>query len=150
MAKKAIKVQQSNDPNSCGFVNPAAVKTSPIFISPVCDPLAVGNEHRANARNQLSYNVIHESRHAWHMSERAAAAGANSDGDSATPRNDDDADLLIEVVSFPSGRILLESTSGTNDATFDPDPAYPSRGYGFVVSEIDAQTFGVANKNTCP
>jgi hypothetical protein len=134
---KVSRLEQTT--TACGTTPAQLANRSPIRISPVC---GTPNRHRLNVTNELSDTVAHEARHAWQNSERNRHVGTNDDGNNATPRNDDDLDFFLEVVSFPSANLITEMVSGTGEATADPG--------GVAAWETDAPTYAGAHRNACP
>jgi hypothetical protein len=86
--------------------------------------------------------VLHEARHTWQNSERNRAVGINDDRNSATPRNDDDLDFWLEVVSLASATSITEAAGGTGDTHSDLG--------GVAAWETDAPNFAGMFHNTCP
>jgi hypothetical protein len=124
---------------ACGTTPAQLANRSPISISPVC---GTPNRHRLNVTNELSDTVAHESRHAWQNSERNRSVGTDDDRNSSTPRNDDDLDFFLEVVSFTSASLITEAVSGTGEATADAG--------GRAAWETDAPNYAGVHRNTCP
>ena len=135
----ASDLEQEPNTSLCGSTERVLARRGTIKISPVCgNP----NRHRLNVTNELSDTVVHEARHAWQNTDRNRSVGVNDDGSGATPRNDDDLDFLVEIVSFPSANLLTEAVSGTGDNSADPD--------GTARREEDASNHGALFRNTCP
>ena len=135
--RKVSQIEQTT--TACGTTPAQLANRSPIRISPVC---GTPNRHRLNVTNELSDTVAHEARHAWQNSERNRRAGTDDDGNRATPRNDDDLDFFLEVVSFASANLITEMVSGTGDASADPG--------GVAAWETDAPNYAGVHRNTCP
>lgn len=139
--RRVSSLDQDANTSRCGSTPNMPANRSPIFISPVCS-FGGQNVHRLNTNNELSVTVIHEARHAWQNYQRNARRGTDDDGMRATYRNDDDLDFWLQVVDFTSADDITEMIGGTGDTT--PDPG------GIPAWEVDAEDFGVANRNACP
>lgn len=124
----------------CGATTGSVAAHTPIRISPVCRS---PNAHRLNTGGELTDTVLHEARHAWQFSERGRSSGNNDDRNSATPRNDDDLDFWLEIVSLTTANSITEAAGGTGDTT--PNPNAIQNGW-----EVDAPNFAGRFRNVCP